>query len=691
MENKHLLLFIMLLFITNTFGEISPIKSLGKTDDPILVSSTNNRANKIILNFQIPDPIFKNVSDQKINNEETCIAKISNLPNLLIPGEPIIPKIPTRVILPYGKTIDHIEIIPKLKDEIKISSRITYSETEQPISTTSRIYTPCNIDIYESNDQYPSALNGTVEIQKAFGISIAKIDLYPLVYFPKTKTTKFYSELSLIIHLKDQLTSNDIRIDVERFLKRGKITEENEDALYSYPTEKARQETYNYVLITSESIVNNTSIDPNVNDLIDLRTSQGFSCKLMTTEEIESNYSGESSKDKIRNFIKYAYNNWNTEFVTLGGDINIIDYYEFKTQQGYNYKDVCTDIPFQCLDEENWSSDFEAEVYVGRMPAETAEEFSNQLHKIIQYETEPNTSDILKTSLGLGCNLDWNNSGMKSIEYLLKEVFPNTWQHDSLYDATTPSGTWPQEDLINKLATNKYGNVDHDGHGSADGTMRFDVGETDKLINTKYPFLYSLACIAGKFSVDCIAEHFISEHRTGGFFGGILNSEVGLYSLQSSIEGSSPTIHRSFWNGFWEQDMEYFSQCNAYSHQMNTDRRFTCLTTNYFGDAATRFRGKDWQLTDVNYNNKAIKQNSKNTISAVSVTSNKLFFSTNSKSSISLNIYSLNGKRIFVIPVKVYSKGIHSISFNNNYLAKGLYIVKLISNQHSTSVKLSFK
>lgn len=680
---------VLLISTLQVWSQMLPVKSLSRTSDPVLVSQGESRTTgDIVLQYHIPAPTFMCTPYQSIRGLQTARASISNCPYLLHPGKPEIPRIPVRIILPYAKTIEKITAISDSCDEMILAAPLSFAEQEVPISTTQRVRTEPNDTIYRSNTPYPGNLHGAVEIQKAFGISIAKVDLYPLVYTARSQSIAYHKELSLIIHLKDTTPDSDIRVDVERFKERGRLTEENGKALSTYPqtTRNPGDETYNYIMITSEEIAKNRAVSPNVQDLIDLRKTQGFRCKVMTTEEIESTYSGGASNEKIRNFIKFAYNNWGTKFVTLGGDVNVVAHFPEKVTYGFNQKIVDTDIPFQCLDGESWSSDYEAEVYVGRISAENAQEFSNQIHKIITYETESKDSKMLKTSLGAGNKLDWNNWGARSIEFMYETIFPNTWEHDSIYQQFYD---WNKEDFVATLATNRYGNVDHDGHGSVGGTMKFDVGETGLFTNTKYPFLYTLSCQTGDFSEDCIAEHFISEHKIGGYFGGVLNSEVGLYMQSNSTQGSSPTIHRSFWEAFWERDMPYFSQMNAYSHQMNTDRKFTCCTTNYFGDAATGFRGRGELDVAISPKDKSANAVATPLISTISIEGGTLSFHLNNSEELGVTLYTISGKEILSIPQKYYSYGNNSIPVDNfNRIGSGIYLVEIASSNNRISHKV---
>ncbi len=679
--------FQILFVATALFAEMNPARSLGKSSNPVLVSNETTRSDKIVLKYRLPEPEFSAAPFQEIDGKQTVRMHISNCPYFRDPGKPEIPRIPVRAILPYGKTVDRVDVLNGDEKIISIDAHLSWGEMDQPISIRTRVETSPESSIYRTNTVYPAKNYGELEIQKAFGISIAKLDLYPVNFSPQAKTISFFKDLTLVIHLKSEIPSGDMRIDVDRFRERGNPTEENYEALETYPSGSVRGDTYDYILITSESIANNNSVSPNVNDLIELRKSQGLTTKVVTVEEIENEYSGANKGVKIRNFIKHAYNTWNTKFVTLGGDVNVVSNLNVTIWYGWD-RIIASDMPFQCLDGETWGGDYEAEIYVGRLAGENAEEISNQLHKIIVYETDPADSYYLKRSLGVGSNLDYQNWGMAAIEHLYNTIYPTSWQHDSLYEKVSD---WGQEDFINALATNKYGDINHDGHATENGTMSFGVGETDRLINTKYPFAYSLSCLAGKFTVDCIAEQLISEHKIGGFFGGVLNSDVGLYSQNNSLEGGSPEMQRSFWEGYWEQKLDYLSQCNAYSHQMTNgemSQRFSCATTNYFGDAATRFRGRDLE-TSIDQKKNLINNSVKQSIYGVYASSNKLSFKLQRDSKLSVNIYSLNGRLVYSISLKNYKQGVNVIKFKRGEISKGIYLVKFKTEKKQIFTKVS--
>ncbi len=76
---------------------------------------------------------------------------------------------------------------------------------------------------------------------------------------------------------------------------------------------------YKYVIITSnelEEYFNNFVVYKN--NFISTRT--------INLSYINSNFYGRDLQEKIRESIRYAYQNWNTEYVLLGGDVDIIPY-----------------------------------------------------------------------------------------------------------------------------------------------------------------------------------------------------------------------------------------------------------------------------------------------------------------------------------------------------------------------------
>ncbi|NMC04131.1 MAG: hypothetical protein GYA24_02905, partial [Candidatus Lokiarchaeota archaeon] len=164
-------------------------------------------------------------------------------------------------------------------------------------------------------------------------------------------------------------------------------------------------------------IITDQSFVPAFQPLADLKTSRGVYTIIMTIQSIymDARFNSSGIHDStpqaayIRNAIKHYHANNGTEFVILGGDINIVpiryvynpdtdEQNSFTSDYRYNLKP--TDHYYACL-EGTWDSDgdgkygemgvkgisvdevdWTAEVYVGRIPANTPVQAQNMVQKI---------------------------------------------------------------------------------------------------------------------------------------------------------------------------------------------------------------------------------------------------------------------------------------------------------------------
>ncbi|MBN1982821.1 MAG: hypothetical protein JW795_14905 [Chitinivibrionales bacterium] len=188
-----------------------------------------------------------------------------------------------------------------------------------------------------------------------------------------------------------------------------------------------------------------------------------------------------------------------------------------------------------CLDGTSWTNDYQAEVYIGRISAENATEFSNQVYKILAYEKDPPTESYKKWSLGVGEKLDdqtWGDDVVTSLEGGMKN-----YSYDHLFEKST---AWAVKDIVAKINTSKYSVINHMGHCRWCYVMKMSAARFNKsagvvqeknwqpsdLTNTKFAFTYSEGCIPGAFDSACIAEDLTTSNRTG--FWGVARLSIGI-------------------------------------------------------------------------------------------------------------------------------------------------------------------
>ncbi len=114
------------------------------------------------------------------------------------------------------------------------------------------------------------------------------------------------------------------------------MTEENPEMLESYPRplgkEAASAENYQWIVISEDTVLSATTT-PSLQTLIEFRKTKGFTAKGVPMSQVRQQ-SGANDKEKLRNFIKYAWQNWSTKWVLLAGDVNIIPLWTVSAQNG---------------------------------------------------------------------------------------------------------------------------------------------------------------------------------------------------------------------------------------------------------------------------------------------------------------------------------------------------------------------
>jgi hypothetical protein len=166
-----------------------------------------------------------------------------------------------------------------------------------------------------------------------------------------------------------------------------------------------------YVIVTGDSLA--SAFQP----LADWKTQSGVPAVVRTIGFIRSQYpAAADDPERIRMFIRDAYTRWGTEWVLLGGDVEIIPPRVVRMTMAEDGK--CTsDLYYSCLDG-NWNAngdsayadayngdsdpgdnaDLLPEVWVGRAPVSSATDAQRFVQKTLTYETTP-VSDYMSSVL----------------------------------------------------------------------------------------------------------------------------------------------------------------------------------------------------------------------------------------------------------------------------------------------------
>jgi hypothetical protein len=537
--------------------------------------------------------------------------RIPGLENRIIPGEPVVPFRTARILIPFGEEIEDIKVLPGEKKNLgKIL--IEPGQDPLPISFSGNYtFTPLNETTYGSMEPYPKDVYSVVGVQEKQGYKLLYINLYPIMYIPKTKDTYYFGSFDLEVKTSDAQTldrglfrgSADEREEIERIVDNPSEVASYSQEISTTGSSPLLDGNYDYVIITNRALKNAPG-PYNFAALVDLKKSKGTAATIVTVEDIYATYPGADDQEKIRNFIKDAYLNNGISYVLLGGDAD-------GGQKGgdswdcivparglwaWDYEmsppSIPSDLYYACLDGnydyngngvygEPWDGpwggevDLLAEVYVGRAPVDSYAELSNFIRKTIVYqssESDPYLREVQMVGeyLGFGGVSDWGGNSLDEIKDSsdasgYKTVgFPDDYAKSCLYDSSARE--WDKMELAEIINGNVHA-INHLGHANVQSVMKMSVDDVGSLKNDKYFFGYSQGCYAGSFDNrdadgiyspgDCILEHFVTEPH--GAFAFVGNSRFG-WGRKATTDSPSQRYNRQFWDAVFGEGIMKIGQ-----------------------------------------------------------------------------------------------------------------------------------
>jgi hypothetical protein len=344
-------------------------------------------------------------------------------------------------------------------------------------------------------------------------------------------------------------------------------------------------EVHPYVIITDASLA------PAFALLEEHRSLRGLGAKTVLVADIEASYSGTDLAAKIREFIKDAYLNWQTEYVLLGGDSDVIPHRGlYAVGPNATDSDIASDLYYAALDG-TWNDDGDAywgepseadlmpEVSVGRAAVGDSAEAARFVAKLIRYETSP-VVDQIATSQMLGEELSagtWGGDYKDEVRFgasawgYATAGLPGSFSVSTLYDRDLQPDKWDKWDLIPLLNQGRH-IINHIGHCNVTYAMRMynadvETTLTNDGITASYFLLYSQGCYAGSFdnrttdgyTDDCIGEHLtFDENGAVAFIG---NTRYGWY-MPFSTNGSSQHYDRQFFDAVFGENITSIGRAN---------------------------------------------------------------------------------------------------------------------------------
>ncbi len=532
------------------------------------------------------------------------------------PGGPRLPVEPYRLALPPGTRVESVSISVEAGLTLDGEFSILPCRAPQPLSgTVCSAYEPRSDSVYLMDELYPASAGEYVGAGSIGGTPICDIILYPLRYHPLEQKLVLSTRLRIVVdYALDGAYAGSLEepdAGMIEGLVSGSVPHltQSDERVPGPLCAPLGESEVAYLIITDSSLAQ--AFEP----LLEWKTRKGVPARLVTLDEVNSTHSGSDLPARIRNCIANYHSIYNTTWVLLGGDTDLIP--ERRLYVALSDKtSIPSDLYYADLDG-TWNGDGDlrwgevpadgvdmyADVYVGRAPVSSIAEAEVFVGKVLAYEGVYGSPGDHVTDMLFLAEILWGDLGNPSDpEYtdggIAKDMIEATYVPDdfavlklyeSLYNLTQAAA----ESALN----DGQGIVNVNCHGTVTGMSLGDEGlpasSMMSLTNGPcYGLMYATSCMAGAYEQSCIGEAYVRSPAGGGFFIG--NSRYGWGIPGSPGLGPSDQYDQSFFETIFITGLENLGKAHAYAkHEYVAESRYddyyryVMYGLNLFGDPET--------------------------------------------------------------------------------------------------------
>ncbi len=493
-------------------------------------------------------------------------------------GAPQIPYRVVRYVLPFDRKVDSVRIDSLSSQTLGEAYRIYPVQPVHSLNEPPPAFVPPDTAIYTTSVPYPDVRVEIAGHVYDKGYHIVTLHVYPLAYTPSTGQLQVYTSIGFTLQLtandapgvRPRFQSESMRhliLNQIRAMVRNPLAVDGVQGggTQLFPLNQPQplhgavpQSTYfagsmpDYIIITNNTDINGNAVPLHEGKsmteifarLAEWKTKKGVPAVVVTVDEIKARYRGNDLQEQIRNYLKDIYeNHYGCTYVLLGGDDNIIPvrstYYKenlfFPSDLYYTAVHRSWDENQNGIyGEDEGDADETAEFYSGRAPAENAQEAQVFVSKVIGYETLGGVTDknYVKNNLYIVAGTH-GFMILPRINNIVDRLSAATQlTHWRIYD--NPA-SWNGNEVLNRVNTlkrlnngentGKFHLVYHHDHSGYDGMgasleiqgQSLSREDMDALVNTPYyQVMLSTGCSPGRFTEDCIAEHYLNNPLGGG-------------------------------------------------------------------------------------------------------------------------------------------------------------------------------
>lgn len=484
------------------------------------------------------------------------------------------PQLPVRVesfVVPLEAKITGLKVLHAEKQ--KINGSFIIFPAQPPVivgsESVSDFIGPDPV-VYNSNDPYPGKLVQITGDDYTHGHHVVTVSINPVEYIPKTSEIYLYTRIEFIIEYKllakttsikpkkqsairDRQVKQFIRSIVRNpdyvndFASKGQyiVPETTNLNDYAMPVKTtnlksapvaSEQWVPDYIIITNEEL------KPVFQTLADWKTKKGVPALIKTVEDIYQEYQGVDNQEKIRNYLKDAFTNWDAGlFVLLGGDVNIVPARMIMGQENT----MCPTDLYYATREGTWNAnnnslfgeqdnftnfdknDYGQDFYLGRASVENSAEAQTFVDKVINYEKYSNLNGstyvnnnlfllgfLEKTKCGVYYDTELNAAHDVAVNNVAAHI--NNWfvvqNNNCQFDASNPYNYPYSYKTAYDPMCNSYVYLNEDFENNINQTTQLPAGWTKSTDNNWYrvlplpPYLEATGCHAMCFKASTIGK-----------------------------------------------------------------------------------------------------------------------------------------------------------------------------------------
>ncbi|MFB3909103.1 MAG: C25 family cysteine peptidase [Candidatus Eisenbacteria bacterium] len=508
------------------------------------------------------------------------------------PGEPVLPMIGARLLLPPGEELVRISVLPGERHELGSGIEIAPGQPQAHLSSGEP---PARVEgdpaIYGSSLPFPGRWNDEPHAALYRGYRILTVVLHPFEYIPAEGRLSVVRSFDVEVETAPSLaayreTEAMLRKDAStRETLAGRVDNPGDASAYDLVQPAGGSRALDPSLGITYLIVTTESWAAGCAPLVAFESARGHKAAIFLMSWIVANYTGVDDQAKIREFVKDAYQTWGSDYLLLVGDARDANGIPHRglyssTDYGDSDSDIPADLYYGGLDG-NWNTDGDGywgepaeadmipEVAVGRACVDEAAEMSAFVTKTTRYANAPVVAESGEAMMA--GELLWSNPLTYGDTYK-EEVrlgssangyttvgFPGSMNVTWLYDH---EGTWSGAQLIQRMESG-MNIVNHLGHANVDYAMKLyntDIPSFDNDgVTHSYNFVYSQGCYCGSFDnrgdgggygSDCFAEEFQTDDH--GAAAVVMNSRYG-WGDPGGTNGSSQFFDREFFDAMFSE------------------------------------------------------------------------------------------------------------------------------------------